>query len=436
MFIADFENPFKPFLAACGAPQYNVDVIPPTSRHSLLGSCSFLEDNWRHYNNVPKLTSRPLLFLISLDGIGSKELYHYWENNRLKDAAKLLIPDFILNTPNPIILFDNSAEGHCDNYIFKFVSQVVEQFNLNPSTTFYGNSAANIKHIHSNSTYKNFKTIYTNNYKEDTVSDLFDEISKYLDLKTESTYLYSCLNNAPRPHRALFLGALIERGLDSDGYISSPTVSFEELFALTTEYMSTELHRGSLSVKEFNQGISYLNCLSEKYPLVLDSPGNSAIHMETISSDDTFIRNMMSCDVQIVTETFVDNTVYITEKIFKPIMMKQPFMVIGSSRTLNTLKQNGYNVYNHLYADAQQLDKENNIMRAINMMADNVETLLMKKDSPVLWQSIIDDNTVIAEHNYNNFINRKNNIIHNSKESFESWLSIYEDYLEVFNCYK
>jgi hypothetical protein len=435
MFIAEFENPFRSFLAAAGAPQYHIDVIPPTSRHSLLGSCSFLDDSWRHYNDIPKLTSRPLLFLISLDGIASKELYHYWENNRLKDAANLLIPDFILNASKPIILFDNSAEGHCDEFIFKFVSQVVDQFKLNPLTTFYGNSAVNIKSIHRNSPYSNFRSIYTNNYKEDTVSHLFDEISQYAESENSSKYLYSCLNNAPRPHRALFLGALIDRGLDTSGYISSPSVPFEELFSLTTEYMSIELKHGALSIKEFNRGIAYLNCLAEKYPLVLDSPQNSDIHMETMSLDTDFIQNMMSCDIDIVTETFVDNTIYITEKIFKPIMMKRPFMVLGASKTLDTLIQQGYNVYRHLYADAIRMDKETSIMQSISMMVDNVETLLMKKDSPALWQDITEQNAAIATHNYNNFIDRKTHIMQSSKNSFETWLNIYSDYLEVFNCY-
>ena len=61
--------------------------------------------------------------------------------------------------------------------MFKFISQVVQLYKLNPDTTFYGNSAINIKEIQQKSDYKNFKTIYTANFQEDTMAELYDEFN-------------------------------------------------------------------------------------------------------------------------------------------------------------------------------------------------------------------------------------------------------------------
>ena len=434
MFIADIDNPFRAFLSACGAPQHNINVIPKTSRESLLGSCSFLDNEWRRFNELPKYTSRPLLFIISLDGMASKEMYSLWENNHLTDKVNLLIPDYILKCDKPVILFDNSAEGHCDEYIFKMISQIVDYFKLDPATTFYGNSAVNIKNIHASSNYNNFKTIYTNNYKEDTISELYDQVGT-IEHPAAKKYLYNCLNNAPRPHRALLLGGLIKRGLDVNGLISSPTVLFNELYGETISELGRELTRNYITVKDFNLGTDYLNALSEKYPLILDSPSDDQVHMKNFSDSEDFISDILSCDIQIVTETFTDYTVYITEKIFKPIILRQPFMVLGSCRTLHTLREQGYHTFDHLYTDITVYDKENNIISSVNMLLDSLETLLMKKDSPACWDEIEEKNIASATHNYRNFISRKENTLAQSKRSFNEWLDIYSDYNDVFTCY-
>ena len=52
--------------------------------------------------------------------------------------------------------------------------------------------------------------MYLANFQEDTMTELYDEFN---NMEIDYTYenksvLYSCLNNAPKPHRALLLGAL------------------------------------------------------------------------------------------------------------------------------------------------------------------------------------------------------------------------------------
>lgn len=438
MFIADIDNPFRTFLSACGRPDIvDLQNVPPHSKSCALGQCDFLSGQWIHYNKISKLSKQPVLFIISLDGLGSKSIYKLWEENRLTDAAKRLIPEYILECANPIVLFDNCAEGHCDDYIFKFVSQVTKTFSLDPSKTFYCNSAENIVNIHNNSVFKDdFGVFFFNNYKEDTMADLFDQVCDNDNITSvEKTHLFSCLNNAPRPHRALFLGGLIKRGLHIDGMISTPTVSYTDLFAETVVYLGTQLVEHRITQADLLEGMSYLEALQDSYPMVLDQRSQEEVHMKSISQDDNFIQQLKSCEIDVITETYVDYTVYVTEKVYKPIIMKQPFMILGPGRTLDVLRKNGYSTFDHLYTNPNMFDKQSNVLDKINTLLSDLETLQMKKDSPALWQEIQEKNFDLAEKNFDNFINQREYIESRLIKDISGWLEIYPGFVDVFNCY-
>ena len=438
MFIADIDNPFRTFLSSCGKSDLiDLQNVPASSKDCALGMCDFLSEMWIHHNKIPKLSSRPVLFIISVDGIASEFIFKVWEQHRLQDAAKSLIPEYITTCDKPIVLFDNSAEGHCDEYIFKFISEVVKTFKLDPTKTFYCNSAENISDIHNNSSYKNdFKVFFSNNYKEDTMSELLKEVQT-VNIKEDmdKTFLFSCLNNAPRPHRALFLGGLVHRGLHTDGMISSPSVEFDRLFADTVIYLGNMHKQGKISKTDLLQGMQYLQSLEDHYPMVLDNRTLDEVHMKSISQEQDFLQKLKSCEIDVITESFVDYTVYVTEKVYKPIIMKQPFMILGPGRTLDVLRKNGYDTFDHLYTNPGIFDKKSNVMEKINFLLSDLETLQMKKDSPVMWEDIQCKNNEIAEKNYANFIKKRENINSMQVKDLASWLSIYPGFSNVFNCY-
>ena len=61
------------------------------------------------------------------------------------------------------------------------------------------------------SAYESFDVIYAQNYKEDIMLEM--DVEQTYDFNTNKRYLFNCLNNAPKAHRALLLGALIENNL-------------------------------------------------------------------------------------------------------------------------------------------------------------------------------------------------------------------------------
>ena len=430
--MANIPNPFYKFIKTCNETWIDIDNIPRTSKDHIFGTCTFFDDYWKQENELDNHI--PTIFIISIDGIGSRELYKIWEKHHLTNTT--LIPEFIINHKNPIILFDNSAEGHCDEDMLKFISQVVDMYKLNPNTTFYGNSAINIKEIHQRTEYTNFKTIYTANFQEDTMTELFEEFEG-MDLEytyENKTKLYNCLNNAPKPHRALLLGALdIENNM-----ISTPNVDFQELQTQTIRYLIDQSERKQISAQDINDGLSYLKDLQLIYPLELDKRNDDIIHMKQISADSSFIKDLLDCDFQLITETFSDNTLVITEKIYKAIIMKQPFIIFGPHRIYKYLQSKGYKTYEHLittntWKGSSNYDSTTNIITKIKFLTQQLETLSMLKENPIKWQEIEQQNKLDAEHNYELFKHNMHTIRESSTQGLDAWLTNYADFNLLFD---
>ena len=54
----------------------------------------------------------------------------------------------------------------------------------------------------------------------------------------------------------------------------------------------------------------------------------------------------------VVSETvFYHNKLHLTEKIFKPIVSKQPFMLLAAPGNLKYLKSYGFKTFDHLWSE-------------------------------------------------------------------------------------
>jgi hypothetical protein len=128
----------------------------------------------------------------------------------------------------------------------------------------------------------------------------------------------------------------------------------------------------------------------------------------------------------------VGDCLYITEKVFKPVIQKQPFIMLGPTRMYQHLRQMGYKTYDHLFDDIQMYDTETNVIHKIDMLVNNLETLQMKKDNPSIWQDIVAQSKECAEHNYAMFQTNSSYILENIKTDMDSWLKVYTDYEKIF----
>lgn len=115
----------------------------------------------------------------------------------------------------------------------------------------------------------------------------------------------------------------------------------------------------------------------------------------TIIPEDT-----LEFQIQIVPETLFDTQkTHLTEKIFKPIVMKQPFIVVGCPKSLEYLKSYGFVTFDDLWDESY--DYETDPKKRMDMIIDVVDYLsnLNKEDFTKLMYKA----KQIADYNHNHF---------------------------------
>ena len=112
------------------------------------------------------------------------------------------------------------------------------------------------------------------------------------------------------------------------------------------------------------------------------------------------IPNHINTFVSIVTETLTDpNTLFISEKTWKPIQLGHPFMILGSPGTLELLKQRGYKTFDKYWDESYDID-ECDIKKTDKIIA-NIEKL--SKLSIKQIKKLRKDIEPILIHNLDNF---------------------------------
>jgi hypothetical protein len=91
---------------------------------------------------------------------------------------------------------------------------------------------------------------------------------------------------------------------------------------------------------------------NSKLPIELDTMNTT--NKNSFSVSGTFKKELFlnSC-INIVTETsFMNNELFISEKVLKPILMYQPFIVLGPHQYLNQLKKYGYKTFSEFWDES------------------------------------------------------------------------------------
>jgi hypothetical protein len=81
---------------------------------------------------------------------------------------------------------------------------------------------------------------------------------------------------------------------------------------------------------------------SVNYPLLIDTGENITNGSQTLGA----IPQLMESFLHVVTETcFWEDKTHLTEKIFKPIVAKQPFVLLGCANNLKYLRSYGFKTF-------------------------------------------------------------------------------------------
>ena len=116
---------------------------------------------------------------------------------------------------------------------------------------------------------------------------------------------------------------------------------------------------------------------------------------------DIFEKPYNDTAVSIVSETNDgDKEVFMTEKIWKPIIAQQMFIVHGNHLYLQKLRELGFRTFNSYFEEAYDLDRDPDMR--IDTIVDVCERL---RDAP--WQDMYLHSQALRRHNLNNFFNKE-----------------------------
>ena len=152
------------------------------------------------------------------------------------------------------------------------------------------------------------------------------------------------------------------------------------------------------------------NKIDDYMPLYLSEQyDNFKVSNNVNITHDLYPKKFYESYLHIVAETAIDDEGFFSEKIFKPIIYCQPFILIGQYKGLEYLKKIGYKTFSNVIDESYDLEK------------DNEKRIIMAADSAIEFIKKIDNNLMIKlwpifEHNLKVFFNRSMNIINNLKK--------------------
>lgn len=126
---------------------------------------------------------------------------------------------------------------------------------------------------------------------------------------------------------------------------------------------------------------------------------------DTLNTPSDFSAKIIPQDAQntaihIVAETvFTDSKIHVTEKIFKPMVMKQPFIVFAGPGTLQYLKSYGFRTFDSVWNESYDL--ENNAEIRLDKILHLINYLYHQPAKE--FHSIMNQCREIVDHNHRHF---------------------------------
>lgn len=197
-----------------------------------------------------------------------------------------------------------------------------------------------------------------------------------------------------RVYRSLFIGELAKRNLLNLGHIS-----YSKECPVHGSFINNMNHAVSqkLITEQYSKEvIKQINKIDR--PLRIDNP--NATYIENDSMTLGPLEKLMESFVYIVTETcFWEQKKHLTEKIFKPIVAKQPFILLGCANNLEYLKEYGFKTFDAWWDEGY--DKIKDPIKRIEAVVTLLENI-SKMDNSSLEKLLVDMQSVI-DHNYKLF---------------------------------
>jgi hypothetical protein len=211
---------------------------------------------------------------------------------------------------------------------------------------------------------------------------------------------FLCYNRLPKPARLAMGTALLSRGLLSQGLFSFPD---DKYFSYIPRDFG-DLFEGTAE----SEWVQTLNDFKSQFESLL--PLN--IDVENFDINWAYSEGQHQAEFSwpyekayfsIVNETWVQkDSLFLSEKIFKPIVNFHPFVVFGNPGTLSLLKEMGYKTF-HPYIN-ESYDAVEDTAQRLRLVVDEVERLSRLTEQQISnWYREL---LPLLEDNYKLFLSR------------------------------
>lgn len=210
-----------------------------------------------------------------------------------------------------------------------------------------------------------------------------------------NTKKFISLNRRWRIHRPALVSLLYTKDLLRFGHISmalsDDNVTWDTVTHDILETVKPNYHLYSL-IKNNQYNISKLP------PMTIDTENLTEIGLESLSGPNSdMFKYYKETFFSLVTETlYFEKDIFISEKTFKPIAFKHPFVMVGSHQHLAKLRSLGYKTF-HPFINESYDDIADPLQR-LGAIVDEVERLCKLDD--VELDNFISNVYPIIEHNF------------------------------------
>ena len=240
--------------------------------------------------------------------------------------------------------------------------------------------------------------------------DWYSDIKYYPPVRNYSQ-VFICFNNLytkNRSYRLNLIARLIQKNLDSQGYIGLPSQNLKK--NIKTELFSKE---SQLSIK--SKKIIYDTIYANPPILTIDTDtftGELSAHAE--------LQTLTQGLFHIVTETiFYDQKLHLTEKIFKPIVARRPFFLVAAPGNLAYLKSYGFKTFDRWIDESYDLELDND--KRISLIVQEIERLCQLPSAEL--DAIYQEMWEVLDYNFKWFYNGfKNYIVNELVNNFQKCL--------------
>ena len=135
---------------------------------------------------------------------------------------------------------------------------------------------------------------------------------------------------------------------------------------------------------------------STSFPKCFPGESNSPMHSCWLSLFEQSAESLL----YVVTETVAtEQRQHLTEKIFKPICLNMPFVVVGTAGSLDYLKRYGFRTFDHIWDESYdtELDDVRRIEK-IGQLLKELDQLSLQEKQQIFRQA-----SAVAQHNFDHF---------------------------------